>query len=98
MHHDASENKRSSKIQANYTLEGTVLENVESIKCLGVTVTNDLKWNTHVSNVCTKANRTLGFLRRNLYSCPPDVKEAAYKGLTTTSATGLGIWKFSLGP
>ena len=44
-------------------------------------ITNDLKWNTHISNVCTKANRTLGFLRRNLYSCPPDVKEAAYKGL-----------------
>ena len=33
------------------------------------------------SNVCTKANRTLGFLRRNLYSCPQEVKEAAYKGL-----------------
>ena len=33
-------------------------------------------------NVCTKANRTLGFLRRNLYSCPPDVpKEAAYKAV-----------------
>ena len=58
-------NKRSSKIQANYTLEGTVLENVESIKYLGVTITNDLKWNTHISNVCTKANRTLRFLRRN---------------------------------
>ena len=29
-------NKRSSKIQANYTLEGTVLENVESIKYLRV--------------------------------------------------------------
>ena len=70
-------NKRSSKIQANYTLEDTVLENGESIKYLGVTITNDLKWNTHISNVCTKANRTLGFLRRNLYSCPPDVKEAA---------------------
>ena len=68
-------NKRSSKIQANYTLEGTLLENVESIKYLSVTITNDLKWNTHISNVCTKANRTLGFLRRNLYSCPPDVKE-----------------------
>ena len=48
-----------SKIQANYTLEGTVLENVESIKYLGVTITNDLKWNTHISNVCTKANITL---------------------------------------
>ena len=35
----------------------------------------------HVSNVCTKAKRTLGFLNRNLSSCPQDVKEAAYKGL-----------------
>ena len=74
-------NKRSSKIHANYTLEGTVLENVENIKYLGVTIANDLKWNTHISNVCTKASRTLGFLRRNLYSCPLDVKDAAYKGL-----------------
>ena len=65
----------------NCSLEGTVLENVESIKYLGVTIINDFKWNTHISNVCTKANRTIGFLRRNLYSCPPDVKEAAYKGL-----------------
>ena len=44
-------------------------------------ITNDLQWNTHVSNICTKANRTLGFLRRNLYACPQVIKEAAYKGL-----------------
>ena len=73
--------KRIKKIHASYTLERTNLENVESIKYLGVTITSDLRWNTHVSNVCTKANRTLGFLRRNLYSCPQKVKEAAYKGL-----------------
>ena len=58
------------KIHASYTLEGTDLEIVENINYLGVTITNDLRWNTHVSNVCTKANRTLGFQRRNLYSCP----------------------------
>ena len=70
-------NKPSIKIQANYTLEGT----------------NDLKWNTHVSNVCTKANRTLGFLRRNFYSCPPDVKEAAYKGLVRLVLEyGSSVW------
>ena len=74
-------NKRINKIEASYTLEGTVLENVNSIKYLGVTITNDLKWNTHVTNICTKANRTLGFLRRNIFSYPNDVKEAAYKGL-----------------
>ena len=31
--------------------------------------------------MCITANRTLGFLRQNLYQCPQDVKEAAYKGL-----------------
>ena len=31
--------------------------------------------------MCSKDNRTLGFLRRNLFSCPQDVKEAAYKSL-----------------
>ena len=70
--------KRIIKIHASYTLEGSDLENVESIKYLGVTITNDLRWNTHVSN---KANRTLGFLRQGLHSCPQEVKEAAYKGL-----------------
>ena len=80
MQHDAAD-KEHNKIQASYTLEGTVLENVKSIKYLGVTITSDLKWNSHIRNVCSKANRTLGFLRRNLFSCPQDVKEAAYKSL-----------------
>ena len=50
------------KINSSYSLARTVLENVEKIKYLGVTITNDLKWNIHVSNICTKANRTFGFL------------------------------------
>ena len=66
--------KKHIKIQASYTFEGTVLEIVESIKYLGVTITNELKWNTHISNV-------IGSLRRILFSCPKDVKEAAYKSM-----------------
>ena len=32
--------------------------------------------------MCSKANtENLGFLRRNLFSCPQDLKEAAYKSL-----------------
>ena len=39
---------------------------------------------THLEHIFfsyAKANRTLGFLRRDLYQCPKDVKETAYKGL-----------------
>ena len=90
MQYDAADKKR---IHASYTLEGTDLENVESIKYLGGTITSDLRWNTHVSNVCTKANRTLGFLRRNLYSCPQEVKEAAYKGFVRPVLDyGSSVW------
>ena len=85
--------KRTKKIHASYALQGTDLENVESIKYLGVTIIRDLRWNTHVSNVCTEANRTLGFLRRNLYSCPQEVKEAAYKGLVRPFLDyGSSVW------
>ena len=55
---------KKKKMHAPYTLEGTVLENVESIKYLWF----DLRWNKHISNICTMANRSLGFLRRNLYA------------------------------
>ena len=72
---------RIKKINASYSLEGTVLDNVEKIKYLVVTITNDLKWNTHVSNICTKTNRTLRILRHHFAACPRDVNESAYKGL-----------------
>ena len=69
------------------------LENAESIKYLGITITCDLRWNTHVSNVCTEANRTLRFLWRNLYSFPQEVKEAAYKGLVRPFLDyGSSVW------
>ena len=83
----------TNEIQVSYTLEGTVLENVENIKYLGVTITDDLKWNTHISNICTKANNTLGFLRRTLLSYPLDVKETAYKGMVRPALEyGSSVW------
>ena len=85
--------KHLNKIHASYTLEGTFLENVDNIKYLGVTITNDLKWNTHISNICTRANRTLGFSRRTLFSCSQDVKESAYK---KNGASSPGVWKLGL--
>ena len=85
--------KHLNTIQASYTLEVAVLENVDNINYLGVTITNDLKWNTHISNICTKANRTLGFLRRTLFSGPKNMKEAAYKGMVRPIVVyGSSVW------
>ena len=36
--------QRIKKIHASYTLDGIDLENVESIKYLGVTITSDLRY------------------------------------------------------
>ena len=36
--------KRIKKTHASYTLEGTDLENVESIKYLGVTITSEMEY------------------------------------------------------
>ena len=81
MQYDENEKETDKKDPCFIYSGGNGPRNVESIMYLGVTITNDLRWNTHVSNICTKANQTLGFLRRNLYACPQEVKEAAYKGL-----------------
>ena len=35
--------KRIKKTIASYTLEGAVLDNVEKVKYLGITITSDLK-------------------------------------------------------
>ena len=93
LQHDAADKKTFLKNQASYALEGTALENVDNIKYLGVTITNDLKWNTHISNICTKANRTLGLLRRTLFSCPQNVKEVANKGMVRPNLEyGGSVW------
>ena len=85
--------KRIKKINASYNFEGTILDNVENIKYLGITVTNNLKWNTHVSNICTKASRSLGFLRRYLSARPQAVKESVYKGLVRpVREYGSSVW------
>ena len=67
--------KWTKKVNAEYTLDVTILQNVDKIRYLGETITEDLRWNTCVSNICTMATRTVGFLRRNVYPCPQDVKE-----------------------
>ena len=66
-----------------YILHGKILESVDSAKYLGVSITSDLCWNQHISNIVTKGNQSLGFLRRNLRINSPELKSIAYKSRGT---------------
>ena len=60
--------------QSQYTLHGQTLESVDSAKYLGVTISQDLNWNKHINNITGKANRTLGFIKRNVKTKNKSVK------------------------
>ncbi|XP_072032799.1 uncharacterized protein [Amphiura filiformis] len=62
----------------DYIFCGQVLQQPNSNPYLGVQLDNKLNWGEHVTNTVNKANRTLGFLRRNLWFCPGEVKSTAY--------------------
>lgn len=64
-----------------YSMEGTVLESVDHHPYLGIELSSNLNWGNHISNIVGKANRTLGFLRRNLGRCPEVIKNQAYTTL-----------------
>ena len=70
-----------AKIEHTYRLCGQALQAAHQHKYLGVTLSSDMKWNTHVDIAVSKANSMVGFLRRNLGSAPPKVKIQAYKSL-----------------
>ena len=73
--------RKQNPVGSNCVYMGNVLDSVTNHPYLGVELSRNLDWGQHVNNKVMKANRSLGFLRRNLSSCPEGVKEAAYKVL-----------------
>jgi hypothetical protein len=61
---------RKKNINTTYHLHGYTLEEITTAKYLGVNIQNNLKWDTHISQITDKANRTQNFLRRNLEVSP----------------------------
>ncbi|MES9880859.1 MAG: reverse transcriptase family protein [Sedimenticola sp.] len=73
--------RTKSPVTSSYTLHGQVLEAVASAKYLGATISNNLSWNQHITNITNKANSTLGFVKRNIKTTNPKVREQTYKTL-----------------
>ena len=64
--------RKKNPIITNYEMLGQQLETVHQYPYLGVELSEDLGWDPHINKVISKANRTLGFLRWNIYmyKCP----------------------------
>ena len=70
---------RNNQLHFNYSLHQQILEQVQSAKYLGITITDNMEWGQHVPEMSSKA--TKGFLLHNLALIPRHTKEAAYKTL-----------------
>ena len=76
-----------------YELNQYLLKHVENNPYLGLIISKDLKWATHIDQIRKKASSTLGFVQRNLKRCPKSVKKTAYISLVrSTLEYGATVW------
>lgn len=68
-------------IHTGYTLHGQVLESTSSARYLGVDISDNLNWSQHIGRATSKANSSLGFLRRNIPTKNTQLRAAAYKAV-----------------
>ena len=73
--------RSTTPIPSQYLLHGQVLESVADSKYLGVEIRSNLSFNNHIQNITTSASRSLSFLRRNIRTQNPALREMAYKTL-----------------
>ena len=71
--------RSQNPIPTQYTLHNCILESVSSATYIGVDISSDLSWDTHINRIFKKANNTLGFLRRNIKIHSESLKSSAYK-------------------
>ena len=70
-----------SPVVKDYTLYNQTLVAVQQHPYLGVLLSSDLRWNSHVDRIAKKGNSSLAFVKRNLYACSEETKRAAYVSL-----------------
>ena len=62
----------------DYVLKNCTLNVSDQHTYLGVIIHKSLSWSPHISDIITKASRTLNFMKRNSSKCSNQVKESAY--------------------
>ena len=77
---------KSNSLDFQYFIHGTPISETDSAKYLGVVIDSKLNWKEQYKNINLKCNKTLAFLRRNLGSCPRQIKSQCFTTLVRPSA------------
>ena len=78
-----------------YTLCDHILKQVEENPYLGLTLTENLKWSSHITKITKKATTTLNFLRRNLKFFPTECRK---NSLYIFGSLYFRLWTNRVGP
>jgi hypothetical protein len=77
--------RSQTPFHTSYILKGHTLESVTTAKYLGITISKDMNWDTHIDNITSKANKIIGFLRRNLPIQNTETETLAYKSMVRSN-------------
>ncbi len=72
---------RTRNLKYDYEMGGEKLESVDRVKYLGVTITSNLKFSQQCKEAADKANRMLGFIKRNFSFKNKDIILPLYNSL-----------------
>ena len=56
--------KNTQSKKDSFNLNGNIIKTEDEVKLLGVTIDYELKFNSHITNICRKASRQLNVLKR----------------------------------
>ena len=78
----------------NFVIGRYPIPSVTSLKFLGVVITDNLSWSSHIESTCLKAKKQLGLIHRHYHQAPRVARERLYKlrfshTLTTVQVFGI---------
>lgn len=71
-------------INHQYSINSSALTQVDSYRYLGVTITNQLTWCAHITNLIKDCSKSLGLLKRSIFLSPVPVRKLAYETFIRT--------------
>ena len=74
--------RKINKTDTSYTLHRKTLEKVKDAKYLGVEISENLSWKTHINSITGKANKSSAYVHCNLKGCSKQIQAHCFKTIS----------------